>query len=84
MKLKSEIKPVEVFTGTLIEAEMVKSLLENAEIETFLKDENVGYMAPWNVASGGLGAVKVVVSSADQDNAKEVVAEYKYNTRSNG
>jgi hypothetical protein len=82
MKAKNEIVPIEVFSGTLIEAEMVKSLLENAEIETFLKDENVGYMAPWNVASGGFGSVKVVVSSQDIEKAKIVVADYRKNTNS--
>jgi len=32
MKSKDEIVPVTVFSGTIYEAEMVKSLLENADI----------------------------------------------------
>ena len=42
-------KAVEVFRGTMMEAGIVKSLLENAEVEAFLKDE---FLTPWNDASG--------------------------------
>ncbi len=80
MDSQENIIPVEVFRGTLIEAEIVKSLLENAEVETFLKDEFQGHLAPWNVASGGVGAVKVIVSSADIEKAKIVVDEFNNNT----
>jgi len=69
--------PVEVFAGTAWEAALVKSLLENAEIETFLKDEIRGTMTPWNVSPGGTDPVKVVVSSRDVEKAKLVVDDYK-------
>ena len=65
MKTNNEILPVEVFSGTIWEAEMVKSLLENAEIETFLRDENIGTLAPWYSAPGGAGSVKVIVSNLE-------------------
>ena len=39
MKTDKEIYPVEVFAGTAVQANLVKSLLENAEIEAYLKDE---------------------------------------------
>jgi hypothetical protein len=77
MKSKNEIKPVEVFAGTALQAGMVKSLLENAEIEAFLKDEIVGTLHPWHASPGGAGAVKVFVSSTDFDNAISIVAEYE-------
>ena len=54
---------VEVFAGSAWEAALVKSLLENAEIEAFLKDEIRGTTMPWHVSPGGINAVKVVVSS---------------------
>jgi hypothetical protein len=73
---KKEITPVEVFAGTAWEAAVVKSLLENAEIEVFLKDEIRGTMAPWHVSPGGTDAVTVVVSSADYENARQVVDQY--------
>jgi len=78
-----EIEPVEIFAGTIWEAEMVKSLLENAEIETFLKDENTGTLAPWYTAGGGAGSVKVVVSSLDYETARSIVAEFEKNRETN-
>ena len=65
--------PVEVFAGTAWEAALLKSLLENAEIEAFLKDEIRGTMAPWHVTPGGTNPVKIVVSGRDVEKANEVV-----------
>lgn len=76
---KEENNPIEVFAGTAWEAAVVKSLLENAEIEVFLKDEIRGTMAPWHISPGGTDAVTVVVASGDYENAKQVVDEYIVN-----
>jgi hypothetical protein len=76
--------PVEVFAGTAWEAALVKSLLENAEIEVFLKDEIRGTMAPWHVSPGGTDSVKVVVSSHDFLKAKEVVDDFRANLKLDG
>ncbi|HSN50198.1 MAG TPA: DUF2007-related protein [Bacteroidales bacterium] len=81
MNKDESITPVDVFSGTIWEVEMVKSLLENAEIEAFLKDENTGTLAPWYTAGGGAGSVTVVVSSLDYDNAIEIVNQYLKNIR---
>jgi hypothetical protein len=82
MKTNNEIEPVEVFSGTTLQAEMVKSLLENAEIETFLYDEIIGTLNPWWTAPGGAGAVRVFVSSLDADKARIIVSEYETNIHS--
>ena len=79
MKPNNDIEPVEVFSGTIWDAEFVKSLLMNAEVDTFLIDENTGTLAPWFTAAGGAGSVKVVVSSLDYDKAKSIVAEFEKN-----
>ncbi|MFY9154474.1 MAG: DUF2007-related protein [Prolixibacteraceae bacterium] len=76
MNTDQEIYPVIVFEGNDWQAAMVKSLLENAEIEAFLKDEKMGVLAPWNVAAGGAGSVKVIVSNLDLERAREVVDEF--------
>jgi hypothetical protein len=81
MKTNDDIKPVVVFAGTIWEAELVKSLLENAEIEAFLLDENTGTLAPWYTAGGGAGSVKVVVSSLDIEIAGSVVDEFYKNNQ---
>jgi hypothetical protein len=73
----NEIYPVEIFDGNDWEASMVKSLLDNAEIESFLKDSSMGVLAPWNVVPGGAGPVKIYVSSLDYDKAKEVIEQYE-------
>jgi hypothetical protein len=83
MEVNNDIVPVEVFSGTIWAAELVKSLLENAEIETFLRDENTGTLAPWYTAPGGAGSVKVVVSSLDYEQAKLIVTAYENNIRTN-
>ena len=81
MKEKDEFSPVVVFAGTQWEAGLVKSMLEDNEIQAFLKDEILGSLIPSDSASGGYGAVKVVVASHDQENAKLVVADYYKNEK---
>ena len=77
MNSNQEIFPVEIFDGHDWEASLVKSLLDNAEIESFIKDEKMGVLAPWNVAGGGAGSVKIFVSSADLVRANEVLDQYE-------
>jgi hypothetical protein len=81
MKPNNENEPVEVFAGTSWQAEMVKSLLENAEIEAFLNDGIVGTLAPWWAAPGGAGSVRVFVSGESYDEAKLIVNEYETNLK---
>lgn len=77
MKTENEISPVEVFDGTQWQAMLVKSLLDNAEIESFVKDSRMGVLAPWNVDAGGAGPVKIFVSNLDAEKAREVIAQYE-------
>ena len=80
MKKDKDITLVEVFAGTAVQATLVKSLLENAEIDAYLKDEFTGTLYPWHTTPGGVGAVKVFVSSLDHEKARIVVDEYESNT----
>lgn len=81
MKTGKGVEPVEVFAGTAVQASIVKSLLENAEINAYLKDEFTGVLYPWHTSPGGVGAVKVFVSSRDQEKALMVVDEYENNLK---
>jgi hypothetical protein len=81
MKTDKGIEPVEVFAGTAVQATLVKSLLENAEIAAYLKDEFSGTLYPWHTTPGGIGAVKVFVSSVDHEKARIVVDEYESNMK---
>ena len=62
-----------------MQASLVKSLLENADIDTYLKDEYTGVLYPWHTSPGGVGAIKVLVSSVDQEQAERVVDAYEAN-----
>ncbi len=77
MKPKKQSELAEVYSGSPWQVEMVRSLLENAGIQAFLKDEFAGTISPWLTAPGGAGSVKVIVSALNYDEAKEIVAEFE-------
>ncbi len=77
MKKQKENDFIEVFAGTPINAAIVRSILEDAGIMTFLKDDIMGTVAPWYVSAGGAGAVKINVCSKDYDMARSIVEEYE-------
>ena len=77
-----EIFPVEVFAGTNMQAAMLKSLLDDAQIYSFLKDEIMGTLNPWYADAGGAAPVKVLVSSADEDEARGIVTGFVQNLQS--
>ena len=81
MKDDKEFSPVEVFYGTIIQAEFLKSILEDNEIEAFLKDEINGTLVPWIVTPGGIGSVKIVVAQKDFDIAMTIVDKYHENLK---
>lgn len=75
------MEPVEVFAGTIMQAEILKNLLEDTGIEAFLNDEAMGTIAPWYTSAGGSAPVKVVVSKSDYEKAMLVVAEFEKNIK---
>ncbi len=75
MTLKNEINPVEIFSGTQGEVDVVITLLGNAEIQAFLKDEYIGTIAPY-FSPGGTAPITMVVASDDYKKAKQVVDDY--------
>ena len=81
MAAENHDEPVEVFAGTAWHAGLLRSMLEDAGIEAFLKDEIIGTLSPWWAAPGGAGSVKVVVSVPDYQKAKAIVSEYEANMR---
>jgi len=77
MAIIKEDDPVEVFAGTLWQAGMVRSLLENAEIEVFVKDEILGTLNPWWTSAGGAAPIAVFVSGRNYALAKTIVEEFE-------
>lgn len=64
---------IELFSGTLWEAEMVRSLLQDAEIHSFIKNSVLNDYAYDPICAS---AVKVIISSSDLKRAREVVDDY--------
>lgn len=81
MKADKDNKPVEVFSGTQWQAEMVRSLLENATIDSFIEDGIMGTLGPWWTAPGGAGAVRVFVLESNYEKAKAIANEYDANLK---
>ena len=65
---------VEVFRGSLWEAELVKGLLTSAGVEAMIKDETLSAIAsPYSNTEGGV----LVMVKEEEVYAKKVVAERK-------
>jgi hypothetical protein len=71
---------IEIFSGTLWEAEMVKSLLQDAEIESFVKNSNLNTYIYEPIQASG---VKVMILNGDSEKAKEVIDTYYRNMNNN-
>ncbi len=66
---------VQVYKGSLWEAELVKGLLESAGVETMIKDESLSAVtSPYSNIGG---EVLVMVNKEEEVYAKQVVAERK-------
>ena len=67
------MRQVELYDGTAFECQMIKNLLENEGIESYLKDEIIGRSPVWTASSG----VKLMVSDVDYDKARTIVKEFE-------
>lgn len=77
MSVVNESDPVVVWSGTAWEAGLLKSMLENDEIETFLKDEIMGTLNPWWTSPGGAGSVSLIVSKGNVARALTIIKEFE-------
>lgn len=77
MSANDIVKPFEVFMGTAWQAETVKEMLEDNEIEAFFGDEIWGTDARWDSApDNSSGTVRVYVQQDDSESAKNIVGRY--------
>lgn len=81
MNLHKESNLVEIYSGDIVEAGMIKSMLESEGIIAFLKDEIMGTLMPWWVTPGGAGSVRVIVPGEEVERARLVVEEYEKNVK---
>ncbi len=73
MRDHSDNPLIEVFGGSLWEANLVKGLLEANNIPSMLKDETLGAVTSSYIEFGG--EVKVLVDDADLELAKKILEE---------
>lgn len=77
MKKSNETDSIMIFAGTTWEAREVKSLLETAEIEAFLKDEKTGILKPLMKEPIGMESVKIFVSAPNVKKASKIVNGFR-------
>ena len=68
--------PVVIYSGTAWQAEQLRGLLENAGIESFLRDEVMGRIDAPALAAGAIGAVKLVVTREHGAQARQVLQDF--------
>jgi hypothetical protein len=67
-----------VYSGTIVQADLLKCLLEGAGIHAVLENEFIGMIAPY-VCPAGVGAVKVLIPKSDMDQARRIVEDFSRN-----
>lgn len=72
---------IEIYSGSPWQVGMVRSLLEDAGINTYMQDVIMGTMNPWWTAPGGAGAIKLMISENDFEQARSIVEKYEENQK---
>ncbi len=72
-------KIIQLYAGSPLEAKMLQNLLEDNNIASFLKDEFMGSIAPFQITSGGVDPVKVMISDHDLEKAEPVLKYFEEN-----
>ena len=68
---------VVVYSGTIVEADLLKCLLEGEGIDSLLQNENIGMIAPYLLpASAGVG---LAVHEHDLEQAMPIVEDFARN-----
>ena len=65
---------VVIFAGSVFDATLVRNLLEGAQIEACLLDEQMGRLIPFYLSAMSAGAVKVAVRPSDAEEARIVLS----------
>jgi Putative prokaryotic signal transducing protein len=58
-----------VYSGNIVQADLLKSVLDDSGIQAMLEDEYIGRMYPYAIPGG----VKVIVPNAELDEARRIV-----------
>jgi hypothetical protein len=61
-----------VYSGNIVQVDLLKSILEGNGIQCVLQDEYVGTMRPYFVPGG----VKLLVAASDVNKTRKIVADF--------
>jgi len=61
-----------IYSGNIVQVDLLKSILEGSGIECVLQDEYVGRMRPYAVPGG----IKVLVATKDIEKARPIVEQF--------
>ncbi len=75
-KQDKNLAPTEVFEGSAWEAGLLKSILEDNDIETIIQE---AYALPWNSLPVKGASAKVYVAMQDLEQAREIVDDFYSN-----
>jgi hypothetical protein len=65
-----------VYYGSMVDADLLRCLLDSEGIESLLQDEVMGHLAAPYIAAGGAGAVKVAVRRNDVTRARRLAEDF--------
>ncbi|WP_069660476.1 putative signal transducing protein [Arcticibacter eurypsychrophilus] len=73
---QDKTKLVEVFEGELWKATMIQHVLEDNQIQSYIKNGLMGTIEPWVVSAGGVNPFKLIVSDVDYKRAIHLIDEF--------
>lgn len=65
-----------VFEGSAVEANFIKTLLEENGIPVIIKEDMMSQVFPLYVASGELKPVKIYIDRKDDEKARKLISAY--------
>jgi hypothetical protein len=65
-----------IFSGSPVNAEMIKEILDDNGIAANFKNQYMGTIAPWYVSGGGASPAEVEVFIKDETLARSFVEEF--------
>ncbi len=71
--MKNQDEIIEIFSGELWKAILIKELLEENGIASYMGSELMGTIAPWYDASGGTNPVKLKILITDYVISKALI-----------
>lgn len=74
MDQKDDLKLV--YSGNLMDTGLVDQILKANNIQTIIKNQYMGSIAPWHVSAGGHDPVDIYVRKEDFENAKELIQDF--------